>query len=73
MWFEEKKVPDELLNRFSMNRKLIDLRMIPQNIKDAIDETLAQRINKKVTMQDLLKYFRANDLNEMTTLIGDFF
>jgi 5'-3' exonuclease len=55
---------------FARNRQLIDLTQIPVTVKQQIMETYLQQANKK--SNNLLNYFIANKLKNLTDSIGEF-
>jgi hypothetical protein len=55
---------------FARNRQLIDLTQIPVTVKQQIMESYLQQANKK--SNNLLNYFIANKLKNLTDSIGEF-
>jgi hypothetical protein len=55
---------------FARNRQLIDLTQIPVTVKQQIMESYSQQANKK--SNNLLNYFIANKLKNLTDSIGEF-
>jgi hypothetical protein len=55
---------------FARNRQLIDLTQIPATVKQQIMESYSQQANKK--SNNLLNYFIANKLKNLTDSIGEF-
>jgi len=72
-WFSEKSIPEEYRARFSLNRKLVDLSAIPDDIKNKIEESYQAQINKKVEKRFLMTYLVDHGLDELSFLVGDFF
>jgi hypothetical protein len=70
LWWEEKKIPDELKERFDLNKKLIDLTQTPDIIQEKILESYESQINKK--KKNLMNYFIEHNLSNLLTDIQDF-
>ena len=63
-------LPDELKDRFEMNRKLIDLSCIPEDLKAKANALFDQP--KKETNGKLLNYFISRKLRNLMEFLGDF-
>lgn len=63
-------LPEELKSNYERNSNLIDLRKIPENIKNAIKEELAKEPTG--SRAKLQQYFFDKNLKQLTETIGDF-
>jgi hypothetical protein len=63
-------LPEDQLKNFKRNEQLIDLHMIPENLR--VDIMAAYQAQAGKTKHLLLAYLKKHKLNSLTELIGDF-
>ena len=70
LWWEDKRVPDELKERFDLNRQLIDLSKTPMELQKKIVETYF--VQKDKPKKNLMNYFMEHNLSELLPDIQNF-